>query len=143
MCLHVQETAADAVARAARDWLLGFLRTRTPGSLGAPLASLPRTHEALGEIEALLRNNRVLLDDAVAAVDCGEPPAVPDSGLLKHSVTAQSIEAVERALTLCGNHGLTRHNPLQRHLRDVLCGRVHAPQSDAVLAAAGRRALGL
>ncbi|WP_326540992.1 acyl-CoA dehydrogenase family protein [Pseudorhodoferax sp.] len=133
----------DAVARAARDWLLGFLRQRAPGSLGAPLASLPRTHEALGEIEALLRNNRVLLDDAVAAVDCGEPPPVADSGLLKHSVTAQAIEAVERALKLCGNHGLTRHNPLQRHLRDVLCGRVHAPQGDAVLAAAGRRALGL
>lgn len=133
----------DAVARAARDWLLGFLRTRAPGSLGAPLASLPRTHEALGEVEALLRSNRVQLDDAVAAVDCGEPPSVTDSGLLKHAVTAQSIDVVERALKLCGNHGLTRHNPLQRHLRDVLCGRVHAPQSDAVLAAAGRRALGL
>ena len=76
-------------------------------------------------------------------MDCGEPPSVTDSGLLKHAVTAQSIDVVERALKLCGNHGLTRHNPLQRHLRDVLCGRVHAPQSDAVLAAAGRRALGL
>lgn len=133
----------DAVARTARDWLVGFLRTRAPGSLGAPLASLPRMHEALGGIEALLHSNRVLLDDAVAAVDCGEPPSVVDAGLLKNTVTAQSIEAVERALKLSGNHGLSRHNPLQRHLRDVLCGRVHAPQSDAVLAAAGRRALGL
>ena len=97
----------------------------------------------MGGIEALLHSNRVLLDDAVAAVDCGEPPSVVDAGLLKNTVTAQSIEAVERALKLSGNHGLSRHNPLQRHLRDVLCGRVHAPQSDAVLAAAGRRALGL
>lgn len=133
----------DGVARAARDWLLGFLRERAPGSLGVALSTLPRTQEALGQIEALLRTNRVLLDDAVAAVDCGEPPMPTDSGLVKHGVTTQAIAAVELALKLCGNHGLSRRNPLQRHLRDVLCGRVHTPQDDAVLLAAGRRALGI
>jgi len=48
---------------------------------------------------------------------------------------------VEQAVALIGNNGLTRDNPLQRHLRDVLCGRVHTPQDDSVLPAAGRRAL--
>jgi hypothetical protein len=32
----------DGIARAARDWLIGFLRERVPASLGAPLATLPR-----------------------------------------------------------------------------------------------------
>jgi alkylation response protein AidB-like acyl-CoA dehydrogenase len=73
------------VARAARDWLTGYLRERTPANLGAPLASLPRFQVEVG--------------------------------------------------------ALTRDHPLERHLRDVLCGRIHTPQDDAVLGATGRAAL--
>ncbi|MDP9916820.1 alkylation response protein AidB-like acyl-CoA dehydrogenase [Variovorax boronicumulans] len=131
----------DAVARAARDWLVDFLNRRAPGSLGAPLASLPRVQEQVGEIEALLRTNRVLLDDAASAVDSGHTPPAADSGLLKHTVTTHAIRVVELALQLSGNHGLTRQNPLERHYRDVLCSRIHTPQNDAILVAAGQRAL--
>jgi alkylation response protein AidB-like acyl-CoA dehydrogenase len=46
-------------------------------------------------------------------------------------------------VTLTGNHGLSRSNPLERHLRDVLCARIHTPQPDAAHLAAGRAALGL
>ncbi|WP_432726727.1 acyl-CoA dehydrogenase family protein [Variovorax sp. W6] len=131
----------DAVAHAARDWLVGFLNRRAPGSLGSPLASLPRVQEHVGEIEALLRTNRVLLDDATAAVDGGHAQPAADSGLLKYTVTGNAIRAVELALQLSGNHGLTRQNPLERHYRDVLCSRIHTPQNDATLVAAGKRAL--
>ncbi|MDM0065504.1 acyl-CoA dehydrogenase family protein [Variovorax sp. J31P207] len=135
-------TLYDAVARAARDWLLGFLNQRAPSGLGAPLASLPRVQETVGEIEALLRTNRVLLDEAAAEVDAGHAPSAADSGLLKYTVTTQAIRAVELALQSSGNHGLTRHNPLERHYRDVLCSRIHTPQNDAILVAAGKGALG-
>jgi alkylation response protein AidB-like acyl-CoA dehydrogenase len=37
--------------------------------------------------------------------------------------------------------GLTRKYPLERHYRDVLCTRVHTPQDDSVVAAAGQSAL--
>lgn len=131
----------DAVATAARDWLAGFLNQRAPGSLGAPLASLARVQEHVGEIEALLRTNRVLLDDATAAVDGGHAQPAADSGLLKYTVTGNAVRAVELALQLSGNHGLTRANPLERHYRDVLCSRIHTPQNDAILVAAGKRAL--
>jgi len=131
----------DAVARAAQGWLLGFLNARTPSGLGAPLASVPRVQEQVGEIEALLHANRVLLDAASAAVDQARAPPGVDSGLLKYTVTGNAIRAVEIALQLSGNHGLTRHNPLERHHRDVLCSRIHTPQNDALLTAAGRRAL--
>ncbi|CAG9216267.1 hypothetical protein BVI434_3120002 [Burkholderia vietnamiensis] len=63
------------------------------------------------------------------------------SGLVKRTVTEQAIRVVEHALKLSGNHGLSRHNPLERHYRDVLCGRVHTPQDDAIAVAAGRAAL--
>jgi alkylation response protein AidB-like acyl-CoA dehydrogenase len=131
----------DAVAQAARDWLVSFLNQRAPGSLGAPLASLPRVQEHVGEIAALLRTNRVLLDDATRAVDEGRAQPATESGLLKYTVTSNAIRAVELALQLSGNHGLTRQNPLERHYRDVLCSRIHTPQNDAILVAAGARAL--
>jgi alkylation response protein AidB-like acyl-CoA dehydrogenase len=52
-----------------------------------------------------------------------------------------AITAMEHAVELVGNNGLTRKYPLQRHYRDVLCAPVHAPQDDSFLAAAGRAAL--
>src|SRR5690606_9879234 len=44
----------DGAARAARDWLVHWLAERTPASLGAPLSSLPRVQETVGQIEGLL-----------------------------------------------------------------------------------------
>ncbi len=61
----------NGVAHAARDWLLHFLRSRTPSSLGAPLSSLPRVQEAVGEIEALLTVNARLLSSGGARCRCG------------------------------------------------------------------------
>ena len=51
-----------------------------------------------------------------------------------------AIGAVEQAVALVGNNGLTRKYPLERHYRDVLCARVHTPQDDSVVAAAGQAA---
>ncbi|KSB90533.1 acyl-CoA dehydrogenase [Caulobacter vibrioides] len=125
----------DAVARSARDWLADFLISRKPANLGASLSTLPRFQEALGEIDGLLLSNRVLLDGAARG-----DTAVGESGLVKHLVTENAITVVEKALKLTGNPGLTRANPLERHHRDVLCGRVHTPQADVVLTGAGRAA---
>ncbi|MBI1682793.1 acyl-CoA/acyl-ACP dehydrogenase [Caulobacter hibisci] len=125
----------DSVARAARDWLADFLISRKPANLGASLSTLPRFQEALGEIDALLFSNRVLLDSAAR----GDTTA-SESGLVKHLVTENAITVVEKALKLTGNPGLTRNNPLERHHRDVLCGRVHTPQADVVLTGAGKLA---
>jgi alkylation response protein AidB-like acyl-CoA dehydrogenase len=128
----------NAIARAARDWLVQFARSRVPSSLGAPLATLPRFQEALGRMEVLLWNNRALLDRAIAATDAGEPAGVREGNLLKFTVTNNAIAAVETAVEVTGNHGLDRRNPLERHYRDVLCGRIHTPQNDAVLLDAGK-----
>jgi alkylation response protein AidB-like acyl-CoA dehydrogenase len=63
------------------------------------------------------------------------------SAVVKHTVTGNAIEAVSEAVALVGNPGLSRRNPLERHLRNVLCSRIHTPQDDTILAAAGRAAL--
>ncbi|MNU10989.1 hypothetical protein D3C72_2584980 [compost metagenome] len=57
-------------------------------------------------------------------------------------MTSNAIRAVELALQLSGNHGLSRNNPLERRCRDVLCSRIHTQQNDSILVTAGRVALG-
>ncbi len=113
-----------------------------PANLGAPLATLPRMQEAVGRIEALLLTNRRLIAGAAADTDAGRAPDLAESGLLKTVAAENAIDAVQAAMQLAGNHGLSRANPLERHLRDVLCARVHTPQPDAAFTAAGRAALG-
>ncbi|GJF34532.1 acyl-CoA dehydrogenase [Kitasatospora sp. NE20-6] len=129
------------VARAAQHWLTGFLHERTPTALGAPLATLPRFQSAVGEIDIALSGAERLVGALAAAVDAGEPGAAEESAGAKLLGTRAAIDAVQQAVALVGNHGLTHHHPLQRHLRDVLCSRVHTPQDDTVLLALGRAAL--
>ncbi|MET0969351.1 MAG: acyl-CoA dehydrogenase family protein [Tardiphaga sp.] len=133
----------DGVARAARDWLIHFLQTRTPSSLGAPLSTLPRAQEIVGGIEAKLVVNARLLDTFARDVDDGVALTAVEANILKLTVTNNAVAVVEDALSLTSNHGLSRANPLERHYRDVLCGRVHTPQDDSTKIAAGRFALGV
>jgi alkylation response protein AidB-like acyl-CoA dehydrogenase len=125
----------DAVARSARDWLARWLEERVPANLGAPLSTLPRFQEALGQLDAWLFSNRVLIDTAANG-----GIASTDAFRIKYLVTNQAIQVVEKAIELSGNPGLSRANPLQRHYRDVLCSRIHTPQNDTILGNSGRAA---
>ena len=133
----------DGIARAARDWLIDFLKSRVPSNLGAPLATLPRVQEVVGGIEARLAVNARLIDSFAGDFDDGVLLSASESNIVKLTVTNNAVAVIEAALSLTSNHGLTRANPLERHYRDVLCGRVHTPQDDATRAIAGRLALGL
>jgi alkylation response protein AidB-like acyl-CoA dehydrogenase len=133
----------DGVARAARDWLTEFLKNRVPSNLGAPLATLPRAQDIVGGIEARLAVNARLIESFAGDYDDGVVLSASESNIIKLTVTNNAVAIVEDALSLTSNHGLTRANPLERHYRDVLCGRVHTPQDDATRANAGRLALGL
>jgi alkylation response protein AidB-like acyl-CoA dehydrogenase len=133
----------DGIARAARDWLIEFLKNRVPSNLGASLATLPRAQEIVGGIEARLTVNARLIESLAADYDDGVILSPSESNIVKLTVTNNAVAVVEDALSLTSNHGLSRANPLERHYRDVLCGRVHTPQDDATRLTAGRLALGL
>lgn len=135
-------TIYDGVARAGRDWLCQYLKARVPSNLGAALSTLPRVREKFGEIESLLYTNRVLIRDATARAESGNAPSSVESNLVKYTTTGNSIRALEIALELTGNPGLSRDNPLERHYRDVLCSRIHSPQNDTILVAAGAAGFG-
>jgi alkylation response protein AidB-like acyl-CoA dehydrogenase len=132
------------VAKAGRDWLAGYLNERVPSNLGASLATLPRFQAAMGEIETLVFTADTLLDDLAAKLDGGGPVATEASkraGLVKVVVTGNVIKALESGLALIGNPGLSYHHPLQRHYRNALCSRIHTPQDDVILTAAGQAVL--
>jgi alkylation response protein AidB-like acyl-CoA dehydrogenase len=129
------------IARAARDWTIGFLRDRVPTGLGAPLATLPRAQEKMGEIEMLLSTNARLIASVATETDYGAPTSANESALIKAMVTENAVRAVEIAASLAGNHAHARANPIERHIRDVRSGRVQAPQSDAAFVFAGKAVL--
>lgn len=131
------------VAVASRDWLADYLQRRVPSGLGKPLATLPRFQEAVGRIEAKVRTSSRLLADAARRIDEGVElvDACADAPVVKLTVTTNAIEAVTEAIALVGNPGLSRDNDLERHLRNVLCSRIHTPQDDMILVGAGRAAL--
>ncbi len=131
----------DGIARSAKTWLVEFLKSRKPANLGAPLASLPRVQEIVGDIEVRLAINTRLIDSVASDQDSGRLVPTAEAHAVKLTVTNNAIAVVEAALSLSGNHGLSRTNPLERHYRDVLCGRIHTPQDNSIRSAAGRAAL--
>ncbi|MFC0216977.1 acyl-CoA dehydrogenase family protein [Pseudochelatococcus lubricantis] len=129
----------DGAAHAARDWLVNFAASRTPGSLGAPLSSLPRFHDGVGQIEVLLGINRRLLRGLAEDYDLGRPFGA-DAVIVKHAVIENAQAATLIALDLGGNPGINRDNPLERHHRDALGGKAHAPQNNLIRTNLGRAA---
>ncbi|MGV9271291.1 acyl-CoA dehydrogenase family protein [Kitasatospora sp. NPDC003701] len=132
---------ALGVARSAEQWLVRFLHQRTPANLTEPLGSLPRYRCALGEIEAQLIGAEELVNGLAPRVDRAEPDAVARTGPAQLLATRAAIAAVQQAVSLTGNPGLSRRHPLERYLRDVLSSRVHFAPDESVLDAAGRAAL--
>lgn len=136
----------DGLASAAVDWVTQWLNTREPSNLGAPLATLPRMRSAVGEIAAWAQTNEAMLSQAaqhyamrVETTEGG--PARLGAGIVKQVVTQNAMNIVAKAVELSGNHALQRANPLERYLRDVHCARIHHPQNDLILEAAGAQLL--
>jgi alkylation response protein AidB-like acyl-CoA dehydrogenase len=121
----------DGAARGAKDWLIDFTTTRAPASLGAPLSTVPRIQDGLGQIEVWLTTNRRLLRSIAEDFDAGRPFG-PDAAAVKHAVIENAILATTLALDLGGNPGISRDNPLERHHRDALSGKAHAPQNNMI-----------
>ena len=133
------------IARAAATWLHGYLHDRVPANLGASLATLPRFQSSIGEIEALLWENERLIFGLAAELDDGgyDPVVASQTAFAKFAATNNAVKAVDIAMSLIGNPGLSRSNPLERYHRDVLCSRIHMPQDDMVTLNAGKATLGI
>ncbi|MGW4124163.1 acyl-CoA dehydrogenase family protein [Nocardia sp. NPDC004711] len=128
------------VARAARDAFAEFARTRVPTALGRPIAETERIQFVAGEVETQLVAAESLLFGTLLRLPT-EPELEQRLPAVKVVIARSAIAAVQAAVAALGNAALTRHHPLERHLRDVLCVRVHPPQEDSALLTTGRAVL--
>ena len=131
------------VARAARAAFRDFARNRVPTSLGKPIADTERIQSVAGELDLQIATAETLLYGALLRAASGDESVTTQIPVIKSAINRAVITATQTAVAALGNPGLTRHNSLERHLRNALCVRVHPPQEDAALLAAGRRVLGI
>lgn len=129
------------VARAARTAFIRFAHERVPAALGRSIATTEHIQAVTGEIDAQIAQAETLLYGAALRIERGETSVAAQAPVLKVQIVRSAIAAVQAAVAAIGNPGLSRHYPFEQLLRDVLCARVHPPQEDAALVAAGRRLL--
>jgi hypothetical protein len=72
--------------------------------------------EIVGGIEARLAVNARLIDSFAGGFDDGVQLSPPNPASSSSPVTNNAVAILEDALSLTSNHGLTRANPLERHL---------------------------
>ena len=131
------------VARAAQEFFNQFAHERVPAALGKPIATTERIQSIAGEIDALLFGAEEVLYSVARRADAGEQAAFGQTPFVKLIATRNAVNAVQTAVAAIGNPALTKHNPIERHLRDVLCCRIHPPQDDMALIFLGKKALGV
>jgi alkylation response protein AidB-like acyl-CoA dehydrogenase len=129
------------VARAAREAFIDYARTRVPAALGKPIAQTERIQTVAGEVDLQIVQAETLLHGALLRIETGDSSIGPELSAIKVAIARSVIAATQTAVAALGNPGLSKHNSLERHLRDALCIRVHPPQEDTVLLASGRRIL--
>jgi alkylation response protein AidB-like acyl-CoA dehydrogenase len=131
------------VARAAQEFFIRFAHERIPGALGRPIAQTERIQSIAGEIDAQLFAAEELMGSIARRADAGDAEAAARAPYVKLLATRAAVTAVQTAVQALGNPALSRDNPIERHLRDVLCCRIHPPQDDMALIFLGKRSLGL
>lgn len=132
------------VARAARDFALGFADRYHAQSLGKSVLEAPQVQQRLGEIELLLGASKTLLYGLVERWE-RHPHLQAEFGdevaITKVTVSRNALRVVELAMAIVGGHSLSRDLPLERYLRDVQCAQFNPPQEDTVVASLAKAAI--
>lgn len=132
----------NGIAKAARSWFVDFLKERKPTNLGASLATVGRLQDQLGMMDTEITNTDLLIQAGIRLYNEDKLGSVK-ANQIKTLAAENSITAIEIAVKNSGNHGLTRHNDLERHWRDIQTARVNMPQADMVYSRAGKALLGI
>ena len=128
------------IALAARDDAVAFASHFRPGNLPDPLIKLPKIQDDIGQITILLSANERLLSSTAADADSGHI-TLEEAASVRLLVIENAIKAVEVVLAVAGNAGISRQYPFERHFRNVICGRTHAPHPPVIRANAAKAAL--
>jgi alkylation response protein AidB-like acyl-CoA dehydrogenase len=130
------------IAEAAAAFTSSYLANRTLGGMELPLSRQPGIIFSAGEVDALIRPARALLDDTIRRRETQLLPA-HEVVAVKYCVTNAAVAAVDKCFRMVGGSGLYRRLPIERLFRDVQAGPLHPPTNDLALEGLGRAALGI
>lgn len=130
---------AAAAQQAAIDHAAG---RRYPD--GQSLAEVQSVQHALAALDMTTRAARLVVRDAAALADTGDPAALVALMESKVVATEAAQQVTQAALEVCGGQGYTRGLlPVERHLRDARAGAVMAPTNGVLKTWVGKALAGL
>lgn len=118
---------AQAAATAAGE----HVKTRSY-SPGGTLAEIQYIQHVVADMDIKTRMARLLVQEAAALADAGDPGALVPIMEAKVAATEVAQAVTGDAMTATGGRGYTPELPVERHLRDARAGAVMAP-TNAVL----------
>lgn len=130
------------IASAAQQAATSHASTRRYAD-GSALAEVPAVQHALADLDLAVRQARLLVREAAALGDGGDPGALVAIMEAKVAATETARTVTDRALEVCGGQGYTPALPLERHLRDARAGAVMAPTNGVLRSWIGKALVGL
>jgi isovaleryl-CoA dehydrogenase len=129
---------AGAAARAATAHVVS---RRYPD--GSSLAEVQHLQHLLAEMDLRIRQARLLVREAAALADAGDPGALVPVMEAKVAATDAAAAVTQAALEATGGKGYTPALPVERHLRDARAGAVMAPTNAVLRTWIGKALAGL
>jgi isovaleryl-CoA dehydrogenase len=130
------------IAQAAVDAAVAHAASRRyPG--GETLAEVQAVQHQLAEMDLATRSARLLVREAAALGDAGDPAALVALMEAKVGATDTGPTVTQLALEVCGGQGYTPALPIERHLRDARAGAVMAPTNGVLRTWIGKALAGL
>jgi alkylation response protein AidB-like acyl-CoA dehydrogenase len=130
----IAAAAAGAATAHARD-------RRYPD--GSSLAEVQYVQHLLADMDLGTRQARLLVRDAAALGEAGDPSALVAIMEAKVVATEAATAVTQKALDASGGQGYTPALPIERHLRDARAGAVMAPTNAVLRSWIGKALAGL
>ncbi|MFN2388440.1 MAG: acyl-CoA dehydrogenase family protein [Actinomycetota bacterium] len=130
------------IAAAATAAAAAHARGRTYPD-GTSLAEIPYIQHLLADMDLKTRAARLLVRDAAALGEHGDPTALVAIMEAKVAATEAAAEVTRLALTATGGQGYTPSLPIERHFRDAHAGAVMAPTNAVLRSWIGKALTGL
>ena len=126
------------IAARAHDIALDYVAERQV--FGSPLGELGMAQAHLADSEIDLAASRALVARAAAALDAGRSGG-EETSIAKTFVAEAVNRVVDRAVQLCGSHGISHDRPLALFLREVRPFRIYDGPSEVHRMSLAKRAL--
>ncbi len=110
---------------------------------GSSLAEIQVVQHLLADMDTAVRQARLLVREAAALGEAGDPSALVAIMEAKVAATETAALVTQKALEVTGGQGYTPALPIERHLRDARAGAVMAPTNAVLRSWIGKALAGL